>query len=700
VDLSGTWRARPADDELRRSGVGLECDDRDWPAVPVPGHWRSTAEFADSDGPLLYRHRFELPEPADDQRVWVQMGGAFYQADVWLDGAYLGDPEGYFVPSAFDITALARLTDQHVLAIEVSCPRQTAPVNRRTLTGTFQGGTAFPADWNPGGLWRPVTIGTTGPVQIDRCRVLCRDANDSRAHLRLTTRLDSDRACRVQVATVVDGDVLAEHDQSLAKGSNELAWNLDVSSPRLWWPWSLGEQPLTAVAVEVRLDGVLSDRFEVLTGLRQVAFDDGVLSVNRERLFTKGVNVLPTHADPATATALEIRRDVELVRDAGLDLVRVRGHVARQEFYDAADELGVLVWQDMPLRGRYARTVRRQAVEQARGMVDVLGHHPSIALWCAHDTPEVRGWAQQLPTWNKTILDRWVKRAIEKADETRPVLAHSGVPPHLPQLVSSDSSLRFGWGRGEVRDLAGFAAAMPSMVRFVSDFGAQSVPDSCEFIDPAEWPRLDWRELVSDHGLDLAAMERYVPPARSASFAAWRDATQQYQALLVRRTIETLRRLKYRPTGGFCLSSLADAVPTISTSLVDHRRRPKAAYHAVVDACRPVIVVADLLPETVAPGATMTVDVHVVSDLHRPLLGARCTATLGVGGESTVVHWLGDIGSDTCQRVGSVHITAPDAGCDIVLDLLLEFSADGAPVDGAEHSGEVVTNRYRTTVAR
>ncbi len=693
MDLSGSWRARPADDELRRSGVGLDCDDREWPAVPVPGHWRSTAEFADSDGPLLYRHRFELPEPADDQRVWVQMGGAFYQADVWLDGAYLGDPEGYFVPSAFDITALARLTDQHVLAIEVSCPRQPAPVNRRTLTGTFQGGTAFPPDWNPGGLWRPVTIGTTGPIRIDRCRVLCRDANESRAHLRLATRLDSDRACRVQITTVVDGVVLAEHDHALAKGPNEFAWNLDVTSPRLWWPWSLGTQPLTSVSVEVRLDGVLSDRHHVLTGLRQVAFDDGVLSVNRERLFIKGVNLLPAHADMATVTAEVLRRDIELARDAGLDLVRVRGHVARPELYTAADELGMLVWQDFPLHGRYARTVRRQAVDQARGMVDVLGHHPSIALWCGHDTPEVRGWAQQVPTWNKTILDRWVKRAIEKADESRPVLAHSGVPPHLPQLVSTDSSLRFGWGRGEVRDLAGFAAAMPNMVRFVSDFGAQSVPDSCEFIDPTDWPRLDWRALVNNHGLDLSAIERYVAPSRHVSLASWREATQRYQASLLRRSIETLRRLKYRPTGGFCLSSLADAVPLVSMSLVDHRRRPKAAYDSVVDACRPVIVVADLLPDTVVSGATMTVDVHVVSDLHRPLHGVRCTATLGTGGASTVVQWQGDIAADACQRVGTVQITAPDAGSDIVLDLMLELAPDNP-------DGDVVTNRYRTAVVR
>ena len=171
-----------------------------------------------------------------------------------------------------------------------------------------------------------------------------------------------------------------------------------------------------------------------------------------------------------------VRRDIDLAREAGLDLVAVKGHIARPELYDAADEPRHLVWQDFPLHGGHARSVRRQAVEQARAAVDVLGHHPSIAVWCGHDTPEDRFIGQQLPTWNRTILDRWVKRAFEKADETRPVIAHSGVMPHLPQLEGTDIRLHLGWGRGNERDLPGLAAAMPRLVRFVSEFGSQSVP--------------------------------------------------------------------------------------------------------------------------------------------------------------------------------------------------------------------------------
>jgi hypothetical protein len=154
-----------------------------------------------------------------------------------------------------------------------------------------------------------------------------------------------------------------------------------------------------------------------------------------------------------------LARDVELAREAGLDLLRIHGHVTRPELYEAADRLGMLVWQDFPLQWGYARSVRRPAVRQAAAMVDVLAHHPSIVLWCGHNEPfaldivpgeppsgAVLGRylvGQELPTWNKTILDRSVKRSID-ADESRPVIAHSGVLPHPPKLDGTDSHLYFG----------------------------------------------------------------------------------------------------------------------------------------------------------------------------------------------------------------------------------------------------------------
>ena len=66
-------------------------------------------------------------------------------------------------------------------------------------------------------------------------------------------------------------------------------------------------------------------------------------------------------------------------------------------------------------------------------------------------------------------------------------------------------------------------------------------------------------------------MAQRVPPDEHPTFDAWRMATQRNQATVLRHHIETLRRLKYRPTGGFCFSWLADPAPMISASVLDDR---------------------------------------------------------------------------------------------------------------------------------
>ena len=81
----------------------------------------------------------------------------------------------------------------------------------------------------------------------------------------------------------------------------------------------------------------------------------------------------------------ELAADIALAKDANLDLVRVHGHISRHELYDAADEAGMVVWQDFPLQWSYARSIRKQAQRQAREAVDLLGHHPSVAIWCDHN---------------------------------------------------------------------------------------------------------------------------------------------------------------------------------------------------------------------------------------------------------------------------------------------------------------------------
>jgi beta-mannosidase len=713
MELPGPWRAAPADEDSRRTFADRDVDDDAWEPVPVPGHWRAVPAFSDSDGPLLYRTRFDHHAGDPGTRTWLVLDGVFYESDVWLDGSYLGDTEGYFFPHTFEITEVAGRSVEHLLAVEVSCAPQRDRTRKRNLTGVFQHWDCIDADWNPGGIWRSVRVETTGPVRIRDLTIACLEATLDYAVIRFSATLDAAEARTVELATTVGP---ADHVlvQPLAAGDNRLMWTVVVAEPDLWWPRALGPAHLVDVWVEVRLPNgssstpaVRSDRRRVKTGLRHVELRDWICTVNGERLFLKGTNYGPTRAAIADASATEIENDVRLMVEAGLDLVRVHAHIGRPELYDAADRQGLLVWQDLPLQWGYARAVKAQAVRQAGEAVKLLGHHPSVAIWCGHNEPMavdvepgfdgfdgndarlarlgLRVLAgQQVPSWNRSILDHSIKRAFDEADGSRPVVAHSGVLPHPPLLDGTDSHLYFGWYWGTPAQLRGFLRAWPRLARFVGEFGAQSVPKDASFCEPHRWPDLDWSTLGRHHGAQRRFLDRTVAPAAYAGFDEWQRATQHYQADLIKLHVETLRRLKYRPTGGFAQFLFADAHPAISFSVLGHDRQPKAGFVALADACRPVIVVADWLPATVEPGDELALDVHVVSDLRRPIEGATVVARLRWTGGDRVWRWRGDVAADACVRVGRVIAEVPAARGELRLELLLYGAGRAANVYRAE----------------
>jgi beta-mannosidase len=701
VNLSGPWRAQVADEQLRRDFFRPDLDDADWPELSVPGHWRSSPAFADEDGPLLYRHHFDATNE-EGRRSWLVLEGLFYLGDVWLDGSYVGDTEGYFFPHAFEVTDLVGCRNEHLLAVEVGCPPPTDRAAKRNLTGVFQHWDCLDPDWNPGGIWRPVTIEESGPVRITHLVTACPEATNERAVLALRATLDAAETTRVVLRTSV-GEQQHQTEQPLAAGENQVTWTVTVDHPRLWWPHALGDQTLEPVTVDVvdRTTGETSDSRSFRTGLRQVSMKNWVLSVNGERLFLKGSNQGPTKMALGEATGEELARDVGLAKDAGLDLLRVHAHISRQELYDAADEAGVLLWQDMPLQWGYARGVRKQAVRQAAKAVELLGHHPAIAIWCGHNEPLAldiepgvpfsRGRiatraaiAQELPSWNKTILDHSIKHALEQADGSRPVIPHSGVFPH-PGSGGTDTHTYFGWYHGEERDFPKAMAAWPRLARFVSEFGAQAVPNTADFMEPERWPDLNWDRLWRTHALQRFAFDRYVPPSDYDTFDDWRTATQRYQATVIKHHIETLRRLKYRPSGGFCQFAFADGHPSVTWSVLDHARAPKHGLAALRDACRPVIVVADRPKERYAPGEALALDVHVVNDLRKPVRG-QVRAQLQWTGGAHEWRWEGDVPEDDCVRVGTIHAVVPDATGPLTLALALVGEA-------------AVANRYDSVIA-
>jgi beta-mannosidase len=700
MDLSGLWRGAARTPELDRSGADPDLDDSDWDEVPVPGHWGATAAFADSSGPIMYRRRFRHDPPPLGRRAWLRLDGIISEADVWLDGQHLGDVGIYFSSHRFDITDQLRTVSgppggEHLLAVDVSCASGAGA--KRSMSGSIQSSPLAPPG-SSGGIWRGAGIETTGAVAIRRARLLCLEANRHEAVAQFRVVIDAATAGEIRIDTSIvgpDGSTaggVAVHD--VASGENHIEWTARIAKPHLWWPAALGDQPRYDVGIALRTaDNALSDRRHWRTGLRTASVDELQWRVNGERLFVKGIAVGPHSRFLATVEASQLADDVRAVRDAGLNLIRVYGHVSRPELYEAADDLGLLVWQDLPLVGTYAAGTQAAARAVARAAVDELGHHPSIVTWCGHDEPNGpplpapgsgieplgrigrRLGRHLLPSWNRSVLDPLVRRELRAADPSRSVITRSGNLPSPLDLTRSDSHLWLGWHVGRPEDLAELLRRWPRLGVFLGALGSQSV-------DVRDWPPDAPTWPTAEQG----AFSRYVPRAAYADGESWAHATRAYQADVIRSQIETVRRLKYSPSGGFCVVSLFDAEPSGGFGVLDAERRPKPAFNALIDSCRPVVVIADPPPPIVTPNQELCLAVHAVSDLRHDLRTVRVTARARLHGWRSERQWEGPLPADSCTFIGNHEMRVPELTGALVIDLELQAG------------DEVATNRYQTVV--
>ena len=704
TDLGGRWRVAPLSTELHRTGADPDLDDHAWETVGVPGHWGSTEAFADADGPLLHRTAFTSPDLIDGQRAWLTFDGVMSQSDVWLDGHFVGDTNIYFAQRSFEITKAATARNDHSLAVEVACPSPGSSRGKRSFTGSIQSGPLSPPG-SPGGIWRPVHLDITGPVAIRFTRLFCRSATSERAVVATRLVLDAATPQHATITTTIHGPngalaATTSHDHDLAAGENRIEWDTDIDLPMLWWPRAMGDQPLYDVEVSVSYEPTTgAERSGAThpplthswrTGLRSIEVRNLRWNVNGESIFAKGVSVGPQDRFLANCSAADLERDLQTVTDAGLDLIRLQSHITRPEVYDAADRLGLLIWQDLPIQGGYAIAARKWALRVARAATNLLAHHPSVSVWCAHDepngpplpTPEVgeapssRGLLRHIaPSWNRSVLDSLVQRELRSSDPSRSVIQRSGSLPGLTKRSASDSHLWLGWHNSLHGELSEVIRTWPRLGTFLGGFGAQTA-------QVADWPEDEPTWETAQAG----AFENYQPRRAYSDGPTWARATQMYQADLIRSQIDTMRRLKYRPAGGFCLTSLFDAEPSGGFGILDHDRNPKPSYEAVVDACRPVVVIADQLPGTTSAGKDLSIAVHAVSDLRRRVEDVSVKATARCGDWTTERRWVGDLPADSCEHIGTLAFTVPDTTGVLTIDVEL---------DAADH---VVTNRLHTVV--
>jgi hypothetical protein len=369
---------------------------------------------------FIYRDEFTVPQSYSGKRVFLNFDGINYKALVFLNGKKLGRIEGAFTRGKFDVTDKIIPGKKNAVAVYIYKNDNPGYVKEPTFENhdvnggelgldnpTFHASVGW--DWMPSirgrniGIWKDVYFTTSGEVTIEDPLIT------SRLNLPDTTAAD----VKIQVTLVNHkaeniggklkgeiGSIKFETPVSLLSSESKVVIldpavirSLHMINPKLWWPNGYGIQNLYNVKLEfVSSKGKVSDTKEFKTGIRELTYskEDSALKiwVNGKRFIARGGNWGFSESN-LRYRSREFDIAVRYQKEMNFNMLRNWvGQTGDDEFYDACDKYGIMVWQDFwlanPGDGPNPKD-NKFFMQSAEDFIKKIRNHPSIGLYCGRN---------------------------------------------------------------------------------------------------------------------------------------------------------------------------------------------------------------------------------------------------------------------------------------------------------------------------
>ncbi|MFJ9795201.1 glycosyl hydrolase 2 galactose-binding domain-containing protein [Streptomyces sp. NPDC101145] len=581
--------------------------------IPDPFIGRNETEIA-WVGRQGWSYVAELAHDSRHERTDLVFDGLDTAAEITLDGEVLGTTRNMHRAYRFDVTGRTGRLEVRFDSAYEEADRVRALTGERpnVYPEPFQYirkmACGFGWDWGPtvvtAGMWRPVRLEHWSTARLAEVRPLVTvDGTTGRVELRLRTeRTDHGAGRPLTVRAAVRGEgTLGEGLVSFT--GEEAVLRVEVPEARLWWPRGYGDQPLYELEVTLldEAEGPL-DVWRRRIGFRTVELDRSpdahgsgcTFVVNGVRIFARGVNWIPDDVLPSRITPERYRTRLRQAAEAHVDLVRVWGGGIYEDdaFYDACDELGLMVWQDFlfacaaypeeqPLRG--------EVEAEARDNVVRLMPHPSLVVWNGNNENlwGFRDWDWEEPlagdSWGEGYYLGVLPRIVAELDPTRPYMAGSpwsGSWDHHPN--DPRHGTHHSWEVWNRQDYAEYRASVP---RFVAEFGWQAPPALAtlrralpgERLAPDSPGMLHHQKAEDGNGKLNRGVARHFPLPED-DFDRWHYLAQVVQARAVAAGIEHWRA-HWPVCAGTVVWQLNDCWPVSSWAAIDGDGRLKPLYH-------------------------------------------------------------------------------------------------------------------------
>lgn len=565
-------------------------------------------------------------------------------ADIYLNGSLLKRTDNMFVGYSLPVKDVLRKGENRLQILFHSPIKQTLPQwetngfdypadndhsDKRVSIYSRKAPYSYGWDWGirlaTSGIWRPVTLTFYDIARIDDYYV--RQASVSKKLAKVENRLTVNSVAIVPQKAEVsitysykDGEKVTEQKEvTLQPGTNEILLPLDIRNPHLWMPNGWGEPALYDFEAQVKVDGKTIASRQERIGLRSIKVvkdkDDKGESfyfvVNGEPMFAKGANFIPDDALLPNITKERYRQLFKDVKDANMNLIRVWGGGIYEDdaFYQAADENGILVWQDFifacttyPSDPAFLKRVD----EEAEYNIKRLRNHASLAMWCGNNEiyEGMRYWG-----WDKKYTDPAIMEGMKEGYDK---LFRELLPAKVKELDSDrfymhGSPYEANWGRPESWKIADshnwgiwygqkpFESLDTEIPRFMSEFGFQAFPEMktiATFASPEDYALES--DVMNAH--QKATIGNFlIKKTMGLYYKVPEDFDQLVYMGLVLQGVGVRHGLEaHRRNRPYCMGTLYwqlnDSWPVVSWSSIDYYGNWKALHYQAKRAFAPVLV--------------------------------------------------------------------------------------------------------------
>lgn len=629
----------------------------------------------------IYRKDFKVPELRPGERLRLCFEGLDFEGRVYLNGELLGEHSGMFTPFEFDVTTKVRTnTSNRLLVVVFHAPPVDVvqgQVGRTSEARLWKARFAYGWDWCtrlvPLGIWRSVRLVRTGPLILRDVWIRpVVDFAQWKAEITITASVESlspNEETSIQARLLSGGKEVAR-----ASGAAGSSVRIDVPNPQFWWPNGMGDQPLYDVEVVAVSGGSVSDIYRTRTGLRDIRMVPNpgapadvlpyTFQVNGRPLFIRGWNWVPLDhmygrdqgdaAPPAGhPVSNRYQRLTEIAAHAHCNLLRVWGGglLESEKFYNACDELGILVWQEFehsssginncpPTDKQYVDYV----TTQARHWIPLRRNHPSLAAWCGGNELMDDAYA---PLTDEHAALGALKSVVNELDPDRAWLPAS---PSGPEWSVS----REKGGTGQMHDVHGpwkydgpeghyslYNTVDPLLHSEFGVEGAANLGTLRRYLSEKYlWPPTEANPAWVHHGswwLHLPLIEQLFGPVDTLE--EFVEASQWLHAEGLRYAIEAHRR-RTPYCSGTIPWQLNEAYPNAAcTNAVDYLLNVKPAYWWIRQAYAPVSISLRYNRLTWEPGEEWEAEIWSVASYSQQ------------GG----CHWRAELFSLSGERLGTSH---------------------------------------------